>query len=440
MSCILDKLNEYEKSFPTLNKSEDILNFKYSSLLNLENKITNEIDLLKKNVIEFISNFKYMIFEDNLQSIIDPIRNNLTEYKDNSSFCNENPDSIHNGIKNGVGYFTNGNKSYEFYGSWTEDAHEKGILLKKENENLDEIYFGNFQKENDGKEYILDGISINFNKPENKTTLIFGKSSTKLTEGLNIFYNGNSKTFNIYFGKIENSKKTGEGLNIIWNNDKEVNISYGNYTDNFKTNNFKLYKTNSFLANVTFGNNDEIKQMRDGVLIYNKNLFYGDIALSEDKKFVVGKQGTIVMDNNNVYIGELDSGIKHGKGKYYILNDIVEEIITLEGNFEKDFINEGTVHIGVSQDKIKKVFEGSFKNNRPFKGTYLYEDNDEYIGELNENFEKHGKGKYISKKSNFEYEGEWMNDKRHGKGSYLTDGKKIEYQWENDLPTKKLTI
>ncbi len=101
---------------------------------------------------------------------------------------------------------------------------------------------------------------------------------------------------------------------------------------------------------------------------------------------------------------------------------------------------QGTVHIGITQDKIKKVFEGEFKNNKPFKGIYLYEDNDEYNGELNENFEKHGKGKYISNKSKFEYEGEWLNDKRHGKGSYLTDGKKIEYEWENDIPIKKLTV
>jgi len=440
MSSFLNNLNEYEKSFPILNKSEEILNFKYSSLKNLENKITNEIELLKNNVTEFISNFKYDTFVNNLELIIDPIKSNLTEYKDDSLFCNDNPEDIQDGIKNGIGYFRDKNKNYEFYGNWNEDAHEKGILLKKENENLNEIYCGNFQKTNDGKEYTLDGISINYNKTENKTTMIFGKSSNNLTEGLNIFYNGNSKTHKIYFGNIANSKKSGEGLNIIWDNDKEVNIIYGNYTDNLKTNNFKLYKTNCFLVNVTYGNNDEIKQLDNGVLIYNNSVFFGDIALSEDKKFGVGKQGTLVMDTNNVYIGDLDSGVKHGKGKYYILNEKPEETILLEGNFDKDYIKQGTVHIGITQDKIKKVFEGEFKNNKPFKGIYLYEDNDEYNGELNENFEKHGKGKYISNKSKFEYEGEWLNDKRHGKGSYLTDGKKIEYEWENDIPIKKLTV
>lgn len=88
------------------------------------------------------------------------------------------------------------------------------------------------------------------------------------------------------------------------------------------------------------------------------------------------------------------------------------------------------------QFKDGSFYEGEGINREPFvrhgKGTYVWQNQDTYSGEWNQN-KREGFGTFTSADTGDIYEGNWENDHRNGIGiKRFSDGGKYEGEWKND--------
>lgn len=107
---------------------------------------------------------------------------------------------------------------------------------------------------------------------------------------------------------------------------------------------------------------------------------------------IPNENNSFSQNNENIkemyYHGEFnDSGRKDGIGKMILINDIE-----------------------------KKFYHGIWENDNLNKGKIYYSDGSIYIGEIN-NFMRHGKGKFVNEKEN--YDGYWKDDQKDGDGTLI---------------------
>ena len=69
------------------------------------------------------------------------------------------------------------------------------------------------------------------------------------------------------------------------------------------------------------------------------------------------------------------------------------------------------------------TFDGEFRNGNMYDGTLIYNNGDKYVGQFNDQEEKHGKGKYYWKNGET-FDGEWRNDNMYDGTNTFVDGKK----------------
>ena len=149
----------------------------------------------------------------------------------------------------------------------------------------------------------------------------------------------------------------------------------------------------------------------------------------------------------DIYVGEMRSGLKHGFGKmYYSYRDMYEGYwkddkkngkgiyVWKSGNkFMGDFEN-GKIHgQGVRVSVTGEYYKGKFqKGRRSGIGFMRFKCGDTYEGGW-EDDEMHGQGVYVWK-SGDRFEGGFKKDKRDGKGVLtLSTGEVIEGLWEEGV-------
>jgi hypothetical protein len=69
---------------------------------------------------------------------------------------------------------------------------------------------------------------------------------------------------------------------------------------------------------------------------------------------------------------------------------------------------------GKETDGMGNVFVGEYEEGKVVKGKMNYANGDLYVGEMNDEGDRHGKGKFISCDDGFEIEGMWENDECKG--------------------------
>ena len=102
-------------------------------------------------------------------------------------------------------------------------------------------------------------------------------------------------------------------------------------------------------------------------------------------------------------------------------------MIIIEGNFVDDkregyglFKYDGGSYEGYYKDNKQhgegkqiigeNILVGTFVNGNCIQGTLTYEEGDIYIGELNEDLDRHGKGVFHNSEDGSRLEGIWAND------------------------------
>jgi serine/threonine protein kinase len=106
--------------------------------------------------------------------------------------------------------------------------------------------------------------------------------------------------------------------------------------------------------------------------------------------------------NGAVYSGDLLDGLKHGKGTY----ESMEEEIYYDGWWEADKKH------GKGNLICEKVsYNGDWRNDRSHgTGTLNFNDGGVYVGDVIEDFIRHGRGRYVSPDGEV-LDGEWEHDR-----------------------------
>lgn len=107
-----------------------------------------------------------------------------------------------------------------------------------------------------------------------------------------------------------------------------------------------------------------------------------------------------------IYTGDIDKDIPNGEGefKYKTQQDLD---CVLKGEFKDGMLQSGTSTITIPDGK-KQVFEGSFKNNVPLKGTVKTDNKISYEGEFISGI-PNGQGKIYNQDGSVKYEGNIEN-------------------------------
>ena len=250
---------------------------------------------------------------------------------------------------------------------------------------------------------ILDEI----NPIANKIPLKEGIENVQLTEDRFIAPPIKFTTGEIYKGSWNKSnKRDGFGINInpegiifkgLWDNDKVG--KYGLFLDALG---------NYYLGDLCNGKSEGKGEM----LVKDKMKYVGDF-------FNDVPNGNGILENyedNTVYEGQVENGIKNGKGilKY-------SDGTKYKGDFKDDKF-DGT---GVLEFADGRKYEGEFHDNKiKGKGKFTWSDGKMYDGEYDD-FMRNGNGKYFWDENKY-YEGQWINNKQHGKGTIHYEGKEIK--------------
>lgn len=122
--------------------------------------------------------------------------------------------------------------------------------------------------------------------------------------------------------------------------------------------------------------------------------------------------------NRLTYEGEMQSGVRQGKGKLFL-----DGQLWYEGSFSQNRM-EGA---GKLYDRDILVYEGGFKDNLPNgHGTLYYSNGDSYVGEL-ANGKPNGDGDYMAA-GKLAYSGEWKDGTMDGLGKIVNADGKVTFQ------------
>ena len=304
-----------------------------------------------------------------------------------------------NSILDGKEYFTN--EKVKYSGNFKPLTID---LKEKENINVE-----SYRNEDSCILLIKDGNGINYDE-QNGNVLYKGDFKLNAFDGKGIEYNYNYDN-NCYI-KYEGSYKNG---------------NYHGYGIKY----FYLTKTKEYEGNFINGvfNGKGTKYKYTGEEEYE--------GIFKDGYLISGYQ------NTDYYKGQIDKGMKEGKGKLYIDNKL-----RFEGLFKNNKFIEGVVY----NLNNKKFFEGKINDDNKKEGKFFGEDSTfdgkfedyckvaDYIIDFTNtceiNFEgeyknglKCGKGKDYSTG----YEGEFLYGMYHGKGKYTSEN--IEGEFKNGKKT-----
>ena len=450
----------------------------------------NLLKIYEGNFNSLIKNGKYIEYNSNKQKIYEGEYKN--DKRDGKGIEYNNGIKVYEGeykddMRNGIGIeYINGIKIYE--GAFENNKyHGKGCLFYNNGKTQ---YIGNFNNGiffGDGIYYDVSGgkikvsnglplLNIQFPKYFNiyynsgkihykislenkKDCILKGKEYNSEQK---LIYSGNFKTQSIYEKQkeqinIENYIKNetyiillkdGYGTNYI--SDEQIE-----YRGGFK---YNCYNGQGILYNYTYDNVRYIQY--DGCFLngqYNGEgieYFYHSKNKKYEGKFKNGiynghgiqykeeggeiykgifKDGHLIKgtEKTEYYVGQIDNGVREGKGKQYI-----NKKLRFDGLFKKGKFIEGIVY----DINNKKFFEGKISEDNRIEGKFYNEDNNfegkfedfcksaDYIiiftNDCNIIFEgefkngmKCGYGRdYLNN-----YEGEFLYDMYHGKGKYSYD-------------------
>ena len=134
-------------------------------------------------------------------------------------------------------------------------------------------------------------------------------------------------------------------------------------------------------------------------------------------------KGKYYFDNGDKYDGEWKEGKMEGKGIYYYIN----------GNkYDGEWVNEKKEGKGILYYSNGDKYDGEWKNNiKEGNGTYYYKNGNKYEGEWKEG-KMEGKGIFFFSNGD-KYDGEWKNNKKEGYGTYYyTNGATKKGNWINN--------
>ena len=121
---------------------------------------------------------------------------------------------------------------------------------------------------------------------------------------------------------------------------------------------------------------------------------------------ILKENKTIKIPNEGIYEGEIENGIRHGKGKMSYKNGS-----SYDGEWESDnFHGQGTYLNDTGS------FMGQWENGGLRKGTLIWSSGDKYVGECWCGV-PHGNGSYFFRNGD-EYNGDWDNYAKEGQGIF----------------------
>jgi len=438
---VINSLSEYYNKFSSFVIPENkFFSISVEEFDSSENYVRIQVKTFLQPFLKIKSmNFKQLeaYFEEKTKSFIE--ENKEKHFKGNDfSYYGHISDA---GLKEGQGLYEESN-SYRYFGGWKDNKEcGNGLIINKDQKF--ELYIGEFNESYNNNEF--KGFSILF---DNSFISIFlGNSINKgeSMDGLNLRYNKDNNSLDIYQGVQKNFKKDGLGILLkIYNIDNTIDfeVYYGHFRFNDKKGKFKVFKPDHHLLWIDFQDNNTISQTDEMNILKYKNksgpssFFFGQIEIlninNEISTMKKGK-GTLFYNNNRLYKGFFNTNdeksFKDSTGEFYIISGN-NEIYQYVGKFVNDEINQGKIY-RIKEKESNLIFEGQFENNQLIEGTYYY-DNGEYKGTFKNN-QREGKGKYIYKNKAI-YDGEWFNNLREGIGFYqeLPDGPNNKYKWRND--------
>ena len=119
------------------------------------------------------------------------------------------------------------------------------------------------------------------------------------------------------------------------------------------------------------------------------------------------------------YIGDFESGNRHGTGTYTQLNGV-----TYVGEWRHGDESYGTLYLGNGEKYVGEFWDRKAEG----EGEYTYPDGRSYIGNFKDN-RNHGKGVFIHEDGS-KYDGDWKYGEKHGVATFtFADGKVIKGTW-----------
>ena len=183
----------------------------------------------------------------------------------------------------------------------------------------------------------------------------------------------------------------------------------------------------------------------DGKLIYGRIFFPNDdIYEGQINDSLFHGKGKLISKNGDIYIGEFSDGEKSGKGKFIFNDDTIYEgevfknlfngkgKMKWKNNIEYNglFIENKLIGYGKLTNNLGEKYEGNFLNNKfNGRGTYTFKNNSTYFGDFESGIKK-GKGIY-KRFDGFIYEGDWDNDMANGFGKITYKNCVIKSVWRN---------
>ena len=214
----------------------------------------------------------------------------------------------------------------------------------------------------------------------------------------------------------------------------------------------KFKNGNEYEGNVKFGILNSLTNIASTLKFKDGTIYSGEIVNNK-----ITGSGRYDFANRSSYIGLVENGLRHGKGKY----ENLEEDIVYEGEWKyglkhgegklkiKDMFYEGMFYEG-SKHKFGKLkwkdtgnyYEGEFYENDIYGNGYMIwvDNNEKYIGKWKCNqqngmgvhiwYEPKGEYKYLKNR----YVGEWENGQRQGYGVFFyANGSKYEGLWDKNI-------
>lgn len=139
-----------------------------------------------------------------------------------------------------------------------------------------------------------------------------------------------------------------------------------------------------------------------------------------------GRFQEVKYESGNVYMGEIDEGVRNGYG---IMN--YKNGHKYCGYWKNNMFNGH----GVYTFPDGEVYDGEWKDDkRNGHGINTWPDGERYVGEYR-NGKRHGQGMYIYK-TGYIFEGTWKDNDRNNHGVlYYADGRKYDGEWKDDKRT-----
>ena len=141
---------------------------------------------------------------------------------------------------------------------------------------------------------------------------------------------------------------------------------------------------------------------RDGEMDGEGKCFYagGAVYTGHFHKDKLHGIGTMIDAMGNEYSGEWFEDMRHGKALFK----------HSAGVYKGHYFENKRHGKGKATDQAGNVLEGEWERGSAVRGKISYENGDVYIGELNEDEERHGAGKFINADTGAVLVGRWEND------------------------------